>query len=96
MTRKVACGCELYSPVSPDHWPTEIEFCPLHAAAEETTKQRDRLLVLVQAYLMTNGHFYDCIPGRRGKAPNDEHCSTVCIDLRAAIAAAQPAAEVQP
>ncbi len=42
----------------------------------------------VATFLMSAGHFYDCMPGKRGTPPGAT-CSLACINLRGTIDRAQ-------
>lgn len=68
------CGCGIMS------YPTEIVFCPLHANAETTAKQRDQLLEAAKLLIAVEDR-------KAGVIGHPSHA------LRAAITAAQPAAE---
>ena len=68
-----------------DYVETFITYCPLHAAAEETAKQRDQLIEALGQIALGEGPF--------SRDPL-EHCTNVVESqqaiARAAIAAAQP------
>jgi hypothetical protein len=41
---------------------------------------------------MTNGHYNECLPGKRGRKPSDasdHYCSHVCVKMREALARAE-------
>ena len=49
------CGCKVWKAQS--HRPANVQFCPLHAAAQETASHRDQLLEAAKealAHLQSN------------------------------------------
>lgn len=60
----------------------------LHCRIIALETQNAALLAAARRVIDQNGHFYDCIPGKRGQ-PVGDGCSNVCKAFRAAIAKAE-------
>ena len=74
MTHTKKCSCKTA------HYGTEIEFCPLHAAAGVLLKILKQTVINLEDYLDPNGEFEWSEAGGR----------TIVKDLEAAIAKAEP------